>query len=70
MENHEENYGVVDDNHLCDSDQGMQTIWDQLVHHSIEIIALEGQVHIGFSDINAKFDDLTKGLKHQAYAQT
>ena len=42
----------------------MQTIWDQLVHHSIAIIALEGQVHIGFSDINAKFDDLTKGLKH------
>jgi len=26
MENYEENHGAFGDNHLCDSDQGMQAI--------------------------------------------
>jgi hypothetical protein len=44
MANHEENCGVVGQYNLCDDDQEMQVVWDQINHYSSMIAALEGQM--------------------------
>lgn len=60
--NREENHEAVGHNHLRDSDQGMQVVWDQLDHHSVAIATLEERVQTGFSNINTRFDELTTSL--------